>query len=643
MAYAPSAPEVDTDSRDSVRPRAAIRIGIVGHTSSADEQRIRTELDRCFEMIEKCSLSLVSGARELFACCCEADHINLRLLTCLAPGTDAWAWEKWQRRGQSPAVRRSATFVLPSLRKEYQQELDGNPKFASAQHNINALIDSAARAGIPVSGMEFDLNTPDRHLHAGRFVIRSSDVVIAVWSGEVCRGGDAASGKPAGYSATYQCVRLAIELGIPVLWIQPAGGVVHEAEAKDVAEQCINVSDAQAAVNLCKAIERFLVLPSCADESVPGLGAVLRDRLVQAVRRAAFFWERRQLHEHRGHDVRRQSVLEYYRSSSRYDLKLEKQPIGCQALLWADYCRADQLAAALHKRHRISFEWMYRLGVIAVTASLIGHGMHGHNATVGLLLGGLEIAALVTILLLFIVDHWRRWLHRGTDARRVAELLRQSMWLQRIGIRLKRAGAAHRDGPEVVPIPWTWWYVYARVRELDPVSHMQSEPLLANRSWIESVRCAMNSDWIKHQLEYYDSRGRRHAIRHERTEDVLVLIFLLAAMSAAMSFMFGVSKTLPDNDWGEAIAYALMCFGVILPAIGAAWHGVVSQADAARLSIAYRNMREALEVERQALQSLDLGSQPHLVERHASRAAAIMVSEVEDWHAAQSLLTVVPV
>ena len=128
------------------------------------------------------------GLSRVFALLAETGVARARLLTGLAPGADQLAAKAWRAHGLGPVHA-----VFPHLK-------DGSGAAA------RKLMDAATW----LDGRQAEKVGRNPHLAQTRWLIASADLLVAVWTGREARGG----------GGTADAVRLALEHGIPVLWVK---------------------------------------------------------------------------------------------------------------------------------------------------------------------------------------------------------------------------------------------------------------------------------------------------------------------------------------------------------------------------------------------------------------------------------------
>jgi hypothetical protein len=137
----------------------------------------------------------LAAVAEAFSLLAAAGVRRARLLTGLAPGADLLAAEAWRAQGLGPLHA-----VFPYL----SEDGDGAPA---------NLMDH----GTWLDGRATEARGRSAHLAQTRWLIGAADLLVVAWTG----------GHGRGAGGTADAVRLAIEHGVPVLWIKtgPGGGL----------------------------------------------------------------------------------------------------------------------------------------------------------------------------------------------------------------------------------------------------------------------------------------------------------------------------------------------------------------------------------------------------------------------------------
>lgn len=130
-----------------------------------------------------------AAVADTFARLSAAGVVRARLLTGMAPGADVLAARQWRRAGLGPVQA-----VFPFLTD-------------AAPDGAGDLIDT----GTWLDGETTRALGRNPHLAQAQWMIGGADLLVVIWTGEHARGA----------GGTADAVRLALEQGIPVLWIRP--------------------------------------------------------------------------------------------------------------------------------------------------------------------------------------------------------------------------------------------------------------------------------------------------------------------------------------------------------------------------------------------------------------------------------------
>ena len=130
-----------------------------------------------------------AGLAKAFAMLSDAGVDAARLLTGLAPGADVLAAKAWRTAGLGPVQG-----VFPFLGDE-------PPREAASLMDAGTWLDGASTRAIG----------RNPHLTQALWMIGAADLLVVIWTGQHARGA----------GGTADAVRLALEHGIPVLWVRP--------------------------------------------------------------------------------------------------------------------------------------------------------------------------------------------------------------------------------------------------------------------------------------------------------------------------------------------------------------------------------------------------------------------------------------
>jgi hypothetical protein len=626
------------------KPKAALRIGVVGQTTFADEEGVKRALRSCLEQVCVAARAIFAAARDpdrpaesgiLYE---DTDNPEFRLITSLAPGAD--------QLGVAVALEKgfgSFSFVLPHDEKVYaerQRDAANLRKFLEIQANVEALVlDGGAET-------QEDIQAADRT--ASRIVVEHSDILIAVWHGfevEACRRGS---------SITYQAILDAHRRGVPVIWIAaPSPGATADSPRvsergsrrrgrelgwfvghgpfdagggfQDDLEQELRVlldpyvecrekdvgSSSRTEEEMKKCREQLKLFTMASTPSARVLGC-LRDFVETPIK---WVWQ--------------QVVYGLARRCVAASAESRGQPASHPGVLRVRDCvedhyrRADALATHCMDLYRGTFCATFLLGGFTVFFAALAYLLKREKHWLGTPFGILEIGAVTAILLLFACSRWRKWHMRAIDCRLLAELLRHTRWLSLVGSSIPRPQPpVHRHGSGE-PLGWPQWYFLAVLRSTGcgTCPSGRSE-LRIERGYLDAARQEILDGWVQDQCGF-------HALTHRRYEKLEKWLWRLAVMAFGAVFVACI----------VSVVLALVHWSVLLivtafPAFAAAFHGIDSQAELKRLGEAYSRMQRELDVSAKRIQAL--GADFALDDLHppAWEAGVAMLNELDDWHVA---------
>lgn len=686
--------------------RPALRIGVVGHARvpSGSAAAVVAASEAIFREIIRVSVKAIGRARVqgLYG----AQVPVFRLLTCLAPGFDAWALDAWKRLkpedfgGSAPEL--CVTGVLPTPRDVYVDRLESE---GESRGEVEARIPAPPSLPVDHGLVWFDDGLPpvtdaarrSSDWQAARFLVHHSDVLVAYWNGE--RGGPSESGGPTGAtSCTFRAIARAVELGIPVLWL-PCGNVAAEALEPDAAGLRSQVTRVECEVGDGDVAHAERLQAACADAvrrsglermlapygdqrpptRTPGLLSLIIE-IFWSVPRLFHSWLRMRgwaklasAAAHGAHGsskeierLKEETDPQRWRSGPitlalcrpwRTLMSGAKRALGpsggdseseTPGALGQAYRLADARSGWFMDLYRGGFLMTYRLGPLAVGLAALAYMFKVWGAwPLAIATVVVECAVVLLILGLHIFAQQLRWQERATECRVVSEMFRHSHWLWKLGRPVRRV-PLRRDAEETEPVRWTRWYHDAVVRSLDPgndlptVSGARSFP--SRRSFdcalMREIGAGMRADWLENQADYHRRTASRYHFLHHRAEDAVRALFVLVLLAAGVSL---VKLIWSGHSAGEdAVKGLILLIGVCFPALAAAAHGVSVQGEFGRLATASERTEAALRglksrVERALVSPCSTQQLVHALEPIAREASAIMLDELDDWHAAYSV------
>jgi hypothetical protein len=287
--------------------------------------------------------------------------------------------------------------------------------------------------------------------------------------------------------------------------------------------------------------------------------------------------------------------------------RYSKERIGAGA---GDDTRSDLLATHYGKWYRASYWLKYGLSAFAVCFA-VGGLLSNHGEAK--LWPALELAAVLGILLCFMLARTRDWHERWLDYRLLAEQFRVLDFLKPLG-----------ETPPVFQPPKYWgvpserhvcvrWYFQARLREYSlPHAIVTDEYVRQRRRDLLAVtRGQYKYNWEKHR-----SAKRRHEIM----EWAGIRLFALTGL-ACIVHLFG---------WAPALI--LGAITAILPAFGAAMEGLQTQEESKRIAGYTLAMWRHLEIVETRIEDLQADAGLEGVRKIAVELATELTRETSGWH-----------
>jgi hypothetical protein len=629
---------MDLDYRGAPRPRPALRVGVTGHRlvalheAGVDLAALRGtaraalgQLLRAVEDVaEECSATYAGGAL-------------VHLVSPLHDGADQIVADEAVRLGYTLHV------PLPYLANIYTPAFPSGTESAGddPRHVFDRLI---ARADVVrvLNGDPGAVMDPAHDAAVERFVLRHTDVLIAVGDGRSGRG------PPAGDDIIEQ----ARSRHVPVLHIDPRrpeewglhggprpGRPSHLVEivrrvlgpptppTQERVEEVTGVAVDSLAEYLdtpargaLGGLYTFLV-KLVAGERLPLPVTITRGR--QFLARAAEDW------------------TTMVGASTDTDPEIT-DPLTRALMRY--YVWAEGLGYRYGMLHRDASSAPYVFAPIAVFFALAAHfweprpwGISPAWWVVG------EAAVLILILRGFYQHAVKgRYHDRWIDYRSLAEQLRQLTFLWLLG-QPPRGPHLHGEAEGEAPqLAWVDWYVQAAAREAGVF------PGVLTPARLLTVRQVLADQFIRHQCAYHDRTARRAGTVYRRLHKFAFWVFVAAlglavvdlVVFALPSVLAPVARVGPWLAWADRAAasiaplpgwlgLAIGTFAIILPAIGASVHGFVSQGDFRNLSHRSHRMCETL-----GTLADRVDASPATMDalgRLATQAAAAMSEEIVYW------------
>lgn len=529
------------------RPPFALSLGVTGHRSASLGENIDDVASRIDEVVRE----ITAAASELFAANTNwfaEGAPRFSIVSPLADGADQIAAKAATANGYGLQV------VLPFPREQTRGDV---PEAYRA--DFDRLADSASRF-LELPG---DATDPlDAYVMAGRAIVAQSDLLIAVWDGEV----------PRGRGGTGEVVELALSRGTPIvhvpvdphkpmslLWsaYDPAVLTLH---SDYVDRRPFDRDHVAALLDLLLAPPRDVreraYLTTFYNERSRQFRARVEYPLLLATAGVSSFGAK----DFRATRTAEQRKAEWERyceaCADRHGVNLPLDLIG-DANSWSDQL-ANHFAQNYHSGHVLNFS----LAALAVVIGFAGFMLPGSK---------LPLAAIECVLALIIILNTRfgirhEWHRRWLDYRQLAERLRPLRSLKLLGI-----AAPDPPGSPTNPVARRWidWYAAAVWRASGcPAGRISPEavPALA-----ESIA----AHEVDPQVEFHQAQSHQIMLLDHRLGKISSAIFWTILLTSAATIL----ALLLAPGWVERWQYWLTLVSAGLPAIGAAIFGIRFQGD----------------------------------------------------------------
>jgi hypothetical protein len=466
-----------------------VRIGGVGHRDPVDFDQLRSDVLETVRTIPQCLNAHDSTA------------VRFTLVTALADGSDQLiASTLFDELGDDLLLHA----VVPTTVDAYERELDDKAQF-------RALLERADQ----VTELEFSGTSASAYAAAGRFIVRHTDLIVALWDGRDARG----------RGGTGETVRYAHRRGSEVLVV--AAGRESEPELPPLRPPPATFAS--------PAAKRLIVDYRHIDlySRAAGSNAARRERAV--------------LHEHlepRG----RGSSLE--------------QPFG-ELRAWAEpgLAQASALADRYQRRFTVAGALVFILAALAAIAVAAQALLHAARGVVWI-----EVALLAVLLGVYFWARYSRLLDRWLGYRSLAEGFRSAMLIaMAAGVARGGSGDEHHltdAGTDVV-------------RGSQPFQQRafseawRTRPRVKLQAADASALGGLVSGWLKEQIDYHREVRRRDDERQSRLDISIGLLFV-AAFIVAVAHGTGIGH----SDVSEEV---LPLLAIALPTVGGAIAGIRDQ------------------------------------------------------------------
>jgi hypothetical protein len=646
-------------------PKIRLSIGVTGHRAdhpqyAENKKRIISAMAAIFDAIDLTTASapLLLGPGSL---------APIRLHTLLVDGTDQAASKlalerKWQLVSPLPFGQRLnlAINAVPDNAGDARALLAGqDPKSPGTKSRVDAIQTIARQARLfeladqddVVAALylahldakedfskaqSFALEGAQRAALAGRILIEQSDFIIAVWDGK----------SSTNLGGTGHTVASALDLGAPVIWINPADPenwrILHAPESLAL---LMNEAEQQNREIELSAIIKTHICPeeAIATDDNParrGIAALTGERwhdrssrLVHAYRRIVALFG--------GEKPRFGSLVQYYEKPGDIaegsgagllqtandlpgaDRRLADRidHIALQNFAWA-----DGVSARLSDHYRAGMIVNFLLSALAIVGGIIYLPLVSPDQKWGFAL--FEFILLLAIVIITYRGQKYRWHGRWFETRRVAEYFRHSPLLLMLGV--ARAPGRWPRGTET---SWPEWYVRSALRDIGlPCAKVTS-------SYLRSTLTALLDHHVTPQCDYHARKAKRLNAVHHNLDRFSEFLFKLAILSVATYLLLkGGSALFQVNaDLVAKLSKTFTVLGVLFPTFGAAIAGIRYFGDFERFAAISEITAEKLKAICERVELLLSAPETAMDYRRVTElihaADDVVVAEIENWQA----------
>ncbi len=652
-------------------PRPCFSLGVSGHRAGhpsfpGDSGALDGVLDQIFGTIEQALENIhgQSGAPEACA---------PRLNTLLADGTDHHAARLALGRGwdlaiplpfgkalnaainggaQAPADARAILAGKPVADCALAERVGAIATLAQQarlfeladddqrlQRLFLAMLD---RPGDALALSSFAAESGKRSAIAGRILIEQSDLVIAVWDGA----------SVANVGGTGHTALTALELGSPVLWIDPA---------RPAQWQILLSPEALTGVRSDNAGENGGLSPDARGEA---LGRLVTDAVALAPPEtggdfaglaAAGSNSWRSASSFRGHAFRRVEALfgetglaRRFRSVRQIYERPDEIAVGSgrslldgiaalpqgdadlpgavEAEILRRFAWLDGISSRLSDHYRSGMIINFLLGAMAIIAGILYLPLV--DAAHKWIFAAAELALLLMIVVNTAVGQRFRLHRRWFETRRAAEYLRHSPLLAALGV-ARPPGAWPRGTDNW----WPEWYVRHALRGIGLPRMRVDKP------YLRALLAALRDHHVDPQRHYHREKSARLARVHHRIDRLSERLFIAAVLLVAMFLALAALAALGIIDSGVVAGSAkwFTVLAVALPTLGGAFAGIryfgdferfaeISEVTAEKLDTVAQRIALILDAPHEAV---DYSFAADIV--HA--ADEIVFAEIQNWQA----------
>jgi hypothetical protein len=648
-------PHAPVQANAHAKPRLALRVGVTGarilDTRRLDqlEKETRTVLAKIRDEVNALAADpavlthyAAPGGR--------AQTPLLRLLSPIALGSDRLAAKAATELGYELYV------PMPFPQAQYELDFQGTitlekprvPRLTAAEDlaEFHDLLKQADGKWVALDGARGE--DPGNDLRncsyeaVGHFVVRNSDILIAIWDGKAA----------AGRGGTEQIVHYAASVGVPVWWIN-ATADVEPVWITDIQDLRDPLQPANPENKLLAYLRQQILPQAPVTRNRSGMMEAFATFGLSASYDPANEYFSEMPLPKRDIWTLYKRMMEFVSGAGPAWKEPRKPQDNASAYWFRIYEPADARAGEYAARYRSGYVWVFFLANVSLLFAGLSSLFHGREvfASHFFIVTSASAELLCLALIWWMASKVARgsWHERSIEYRLLAELCRKQQVLaplgralsfgavQRFSVQTKEAEETANDAepPSVAAAPhgggdrslWVSWLFMAYQRAA-VLPHGNIAEVLPNLA-IQSV----SQDLVEEQLNYHRARGLSASRASEYFETRGIQVFTLLLICVAAKIILTGATSYPFGgfvDWTTAI---LGLLGIILPAVSAASIGIRSYAEWQLLAGQSNHMLQLLTLARKRiarinlkrpLASQDLGTE-------ADAVASLMLQDLEGW------------
>ncbi|HZZ11746.1 MAG TPA: hypothetical protein VFE79_13745 [Paraburkholderia sp.] len=594
-------------------PPPGLRVGVTGHRAlrAQDAALLDATVGEILESIGT-TMRMLAADPTLHRLYQQGEPV-LRIISPLASGADRVVAR------QGIARRWLLSVPLPFSQQEYEKD------FADSVDEFRDLLAQAKMIGEVV---ELDGRREAEgaaYFEAGHFVLRHSDLLIAVWDGH----------EASGEGGTGEIVEAAIRMGLPVIHINPAAS--HSVTLRfDEAcgEDTRNLTTEE--------LVRLIMVPAWQEKSDDPTSTRLHHRAVATYLRHEPESTEADDSGHSGARLKPGFLTRFGRvfplmkhwlgGASPVSASESRPPASAGSLAastyFAHFERADALATYYANVHRSAFVLIYFLGSLSLMAAFLAQFFRvpkWEELHLDVCFISIEFVALLLVPALVMAESRYRWRERWLDYRTLAEQFRQADLLATIG-GSEPCGCMNLNSEFHPRHGWVPWFVSAVRRSVGIVGARYDAAYLSEiRDWAINQR-------LHDQLAYNEATVRRNAMVSKQLRRFSVWLFGLTLAVTFAELLLHLPVSWPGGVESVSSSGLAGLLAGIFPALGAASFGIRNQAEFEIVVHRSARLMGLLATEKANLERLTgnrLTSQA--LRRAVQRSATIMQDDSRAW------------